>query len=75
MIKPTPKKDKMKKITALLFVAGFIQNIQAQTGTINYTVESNNVAINERNINTATIPFNSTTHFVSPEPIDYVAIS
>ena len=56
-------------------MAGFMQNIHAQTGKVNYTVQSNNVAINERNINTATIFLNSTTHFVSPEPIDYVDIS
>ena len=50
-----------------------IQNIYAQTA--NYTVLTNNVAISEKNINTATIPLNSTTHFVSPEPIEYVDIS
>ena len=43
--------------------------------TANYTVLTNNVAITEKNINTATIPLNSTTHFVSPEPIEYVDIS
>ena len=50
-----------------------IQNIYAQTA--NYTVLTNNVAISGKNINTATIPLNSTTHFVSPEPIEYVDIS
>jgi conjugative transposon TraN protein len=65
----------MKIITILLFVTGFMQNIHAQTGKVKYNVLSNNVAINERNINTATIPLNATTHFVSPEPIQYVDIS
>ena len=50
-----------------------IRNIYAQT--TNYTVLTNNVAITEKNINIATIPLNATTHFVSPEPIEYVDIS
>ena len=50
-----------------------IQNIYAQTA--NYTVLTNNVSITEKNINTAIIPSNATTHFVSPEPIQYVDIS
>ena len=54
-------------------MTSLIQNIYAQTA--NYTVLTNNVAITGKNINTATIPLNSTTHFVSPEPIEYVDIS
>ena len=50
-----------------------ILNIYAQTA--NYTVLTNNISITEKNINTATIPSNTTTHFVSPEPIQYVDIS
>lgn len=50
-----------------------IQNSYAQTP--NYTVLTNNIAINEKNINRVTIPANATVHFVSPEPIQYVDIS
>lgn len=50
-------------------------NIYGQTGNENYTVLTNNVSISEKNIITATIYPNTTTHFVSPEPIKYVDIS
>jgi conjugative transposon TraN protein len=63
----------MKKIIILFCLSCLIQNIYAQTA--NYTVLTNNVSITEKNINTATIPSNATTHFVSPEPIQYVDIS
>ena len=63
----------MKKIIILFWLSLLIQNIYAQTA--NYTVLTNNVSITEKNINTATIPSNTTTHFVSPEPIQYVDIS
>jgi conjugative transposon TraN protein len=63
----------MKKIITLTTFVFLIQNIHAQTAS--YTVLTNNVAITEKNINTATIPANATIHFVSPEPIEYVDIS
>jgi conjugative transposon TraN protein len=63
----------MKKIIALFSLVCLMQNIYAQTAS--YTVLTNNVAITEKNINTATIPPNATIHFVSPEPIEYVDIS
>ena len=53
----------------------FFINIHAQTAKENYTVLTSNVSISEKNINTATVFANTTTHFVSPEPIDYVDIS
>ena len=56
-----------------LCLSGLFVNIDAQTGS--YTVLNSNVLINNQNINTATIPLNATTHFVSPEPIEYVDIS
>ena len=52
-----------------------IQNVSAQVTVGNYTVFKNNISIGESNLNLATIPLNSTTHFVSPEPIQYVDIS
>jgi conjugative transposon TraN protein len=63
----------MKKIITLFTFVFLIQSIHAQTAS--YTVLTNNVAITEKNINTATIPANATIHFVSPEPIEYVDIS
>ena len=57
----------------LFCLSGVFANINAQTGS--YTVLTSNVLINNQNINTATIPLNATTHFVSPEPIEYVDIS
>ena len=75
MINHTIKKKSMKKIITIFCLSCLLQNIYAQTGKINYTVLTNNIAINEKNINTATIPLNSTTHFVSPESIEYVDIS
>jgi conjugative transposon TraN protein len=36
---------------------------------------ANNVAVSEANIITMNIPFNTTTHIISPEPISYVDIS
>ena len=63
----------MKKIIALFCLSLILANINVQTGI--YTVLASNVLINNQNINTATIPLNSNTHFVSPEPIEYVDIS
>src|ERR1035438_4425651 len=63
----------MKKIIALFCLSFILANINAQTGT--YTVLASNVLVNNQNINTATIPLNATTHFISPEPIEYVDIS
>lgn len=40
-----------------------------------YSVYTGNTSINERDVNRAVIPLNSTTHFVSPDPIKYVDIS
>jgi conjugative transposon TraN protein len=65
----------MKKIIILFCTICLVQNIFAQARIGNYTVLNNNVSIAEENVNTATIPWNSTTHFVSPEPIQYVDIS
>ena len=65
----------MKKIITILCLSFFFLKIYAQTGDKNYTVLTNNVSISEKNINTATIFPNTTTHFVSPEPIEYVDIS
>src|SRR5665647_2587446 len=69
------KKEKMKKIIIIFCTICLVQNIFAQARIGNYTVLNNNVSIAEKNVNTATIPWNSTTHFVSPEPILYVDIS
>jgi len=63
----------MQKIITLFCLLNFIQNTSAQTN--NYNVLTNNIAINENNINRVTIPENATVHFVSPEPIQYVDIS
>lgn len=63
----------MKKIVILFCICCHIQNAHSQK--THYTVLTNNVAITEKNINTATIPANATVHFVSPEPIQYVDIS
>lgn len=63
----------MQKIITLFSLLCFIQNTYAQSS--NYTVLTNNVATNEKNINRVTIPANATVHFVSPEPIQYVDIS
>jgi len=63
----------MQKIITLFSLLCFIQITYAQNP--NYTVLTNNVAINEKNINRGTIPANATVHFVSPEPIQYVDIS
>ena len=65
----------MKKIIILFCTICLVQNIFAQARIGNYTVLNNNVSIAEKNVNTATIPLNSTTHFISPEPIQYVDIS
>ena len=65
----------MKKIIILFCTICLVQNIFAQARIGNYTVLNNNVSIAEKNVNTATIPLNSTTHFISPEPILYVDIS
>jgi len=65
----------MKKIIIIFCTICLVQNIFAQARIGNYTVLNNNVSIAEKNVNTATIPWNSTTHFVSPEPIQYVDIS
>ncbi|MDQ2719377.1 MAG: conjugative transposon protein TraN [Bacteroidota bacterium] len=65
----------MKKIITIFCFSFLIKNINAQTGRDNYTVLPNNMAITEKNVNTAIIPSNATTHFVSPEPIQYVDIS
>ena len=51
------------------------RSIYAQTNNQNYTVLTSNVSISERNVNTATIFPDVSTHFVSPEPIEYVDIS
>src|ERR1017187_10988651 len=63
----------MKKLITLICLSFIMANINAQTGI--YTVLASNVLINNQNINTATIPLNANTHFVSPEPIEYVDIS
>ncbi|HUZ57766.1 MAG TPA: DUF4138 domain-containing protein, partial [Hanamia sp.] len=63
----------MQKIITLFCLLYIIQNTYAQTP--NYTVLTNNIAINEKNIDRVTIPENATVHFVSPEPIEYVDIS
>lgn len=63
----------MQKIITLVCLLYIIQNTSAQTN--NYNVLTNNIAINENNINRVTIPENATVHFVSPEPIEYVDIS
>ena len=63
----------MKKIIILFSLSCHIQNNYAQK--THYTVLTNNMAITEKNINTAIIPANATVHFVSPEPIEYVDIS
>ena len=65
----------MKKIIIIFCTICLVQNIFAQARIGNYTVLYNNVSIDEKNVNTATIPLNSTTHFISPEPIQYVDIS
>lgn len=65
----------MKKIITIFCLSLFFLNIYAQTAKKNYTVLNNNVSISERNINTVTIFANTTTHFVSPEPIEYADIS
>ena len=65
----------MKKIVVIFCTICLAQNILAQVKVRNYTVLKNNVSIAESNLNLATIPLNSTTHFVSPEPIQYVDIS
>ena len=65
----------MKKIIIIFCTICLVQNIFAQARIGNYTVLYNNVSIDEKNVNTATIPSNATTHFVSPEPIQYVDIS
>ena len=65
----------MKKIITIFCLQLFFPNIYAQTPKENYTVLTNNVSISEKNINTVTIFPNTTTHFVSPEPIDYVDMS
>ena len=63
----------MQKIITLICLLYIIQNTYAQTP--NYTVLTNNISINEKNINRVRIPANATVHFVSPEPIEYVDIS
>ena len=65
----------MKKIVIIFSTICLIQNVSAQLTVGNYTVFKNNISIGEPNLNLATIPLNSTTHFVSPEPIQYVDIS
>ena len=65
----------MKKVIILFCMICLTQNNFAQAKIGNYTVLNKNVSIAEKNVNTATIPWNSTTHFVSPEPILYVDIS
>jgi conjugative transposon TraN protein len=69
------KNTAMKKIITSLCLSLFIQNTHAQINKNDYTVLNNNISITEKNINTATIPWNATVHFVSPEPIEYVDIS
>ena len=65
----------MKKIITIFCLSFLIRNANAQTNRDNYNVLTNNVTITEKDVSTATIPSNATTHFVSPEPIQYVDIS
>jgi conjugative transposon TraN protein len=69
------KNNNMKKIIPLLCSSLIIHNIYGQIHKDNYTILTNNISVTEKNINTATIPWNATIHFVSPEPIKYVDIS
>lgn len=74
MIKKT-KNPAMKKLVATFCFSLMLHNIHAQNSKENYTVLATNISVTEKNINTATIPPNTTVHFVSPEPIQYVDIS
>lgn len=64
-----------KKIFILFILTvavNFYSNAQYRTDKI---YNGSNVGINQKNIQTLVVPLNTTTHFISPEPIEYVDIS
>lgn len=65
----------MKKLITILCVFYSLCASAQQHSKESYTTIKGNISIAERNVINATIPLNSTTHFVSPEPISYVDIS
>ena len=65
----------MKKLITILCIFYSLCASAQQHRKESYTIMNGNVSIAEKNVINAIIPLNSTTHFVSPEPISYVDIS
>lgn len=64
-----------KFLILILSTLGLCYNSYAQSYRTNAIYNGSNVGINQKNIQTLVIPLNTTTHFISPEPIEYVDIS